>query len=154
MLIAADNALKSAADSGPLFGESQAELDNKFKNAIDLLSDFAKDFPLKDPTSDLNIGRTATGKVEMSDKSKSPTTILQALKNDLHSKVKSPSVSLSLNADGFQPMGYETSRSRSLRIVKFNLLSSLHDRDPIIVRRGCHTINFAPVSDSCARVSQ
>ena len=68
-------------------------MDKKVGKAIDILSDFAKDFLLEDPTSDLNISGT------MSDKSKSATIILQALKNDLHSIVKFLSVSLSLNAD-------------------------------------------------------
>ena len=84
MLRAADNALQSAADSEYW----RSELDNKFGKAIELLSDFARDFPVKDPTLDPNIGGTVTEEVKMSDKSKSPMTILQALKNDLHSKVK------------------------------------------------------------------
>ena len=79
------------------------ELDKKFGKAIGLLGDFVKDFPLNDPTSDPNIGgtvtSTVTGDVKMGDKSKSATTILQALKNDIHSNVKFPSVFLSLNAN-------------------------------------------------------
>ena len=97
MLIAADDALKSAVVSGYLSQRSQ--VDKKVGKAVDLLSDFAKDFPLKDPTSDPNIGGTFTGEVTMSDKSKSATTVLQALKNDLYSNVKFPSASLSLNSD-------------------------------------------------------
>ena len=63
-------------------------MDKKFGMAVDLLSDFAKEFSLKDPTSDPNIGGTVTGEMKMSDKSKSPSTILQAMKDDLNSKVK------------------------------------------------------------------
>ena len=74
-------------------------MDIKFGHAIDLLSDFAKNFPLKDSTSNPNIGGTATGEVKMSDKSKSATTVLQALKNYLYSNVNFPSASLSLNSD-------------------------------------------------------
>ena len=48
-------------------------------------------------------------------------------------------------------MGHEM--SGGLRDIEFYILSSLHDPDPIIVRRGCHAIDFASVSDSCARVS-
>jgi hypothetical protein len=129
-------------------------VDKRFEKAIDLLSDFAKDFPLKDPTSDPNIGGTVTGEVKMNDKSKSPSTILQALKNDLHSNVKFPSVSVSLNADGYQPMGYDMSLPSFPRKVTFHLLSSLHDPEPITVIGGCHAINFAPVSDSSARVQR
>ena len=92
MLIAADDALESAVDPNALYKIS--EVGNKFRKAIDLLSDFANDFPLKDPTSDPNIGGTVIGKVMMGDKSKSATIILQALRNDLHSKVKFPSVPL------------------------------------------------------------
>ena len=75
-------------------------MDEKVGKAIDLLSDFSKDFPLKDPTSDLNISGTVTGAMKMSDKSKSARTILQALKNDSHSNVKFPSASSPFNADG------------------------------------------------------
>ena len=75
------------------------DLDDKFGKAIDRLSDFAKDFPLKDPMTEPNIGGTAAGDVNISDKSKSPTAILQALKNNLFSNVKFPFVYLSLNSD-------------------------------------------------------
>ena len=95
-MIAADDAL-SAAELGPW--SRKYEIDQKFGKAIDLLSDFAKDFALENLMSDLNIGGNDTGEVKMGDKSKSATIILQALKNDLHSIVKFLSVSLSLNAD-------------------------------------------------------
>jgi hypothetical protein len=92
VLIAADDALKSASEAG---SRASMEVDEKFREAIDLLSGFEKDLPSKDPTSDPNISRT--GK-----KSDSPLTILNALKKNLHAKVKFPSVSLllkSLNTD-------------------------------------------------------
>ena len=72
------------------------EVDEKFREAIDLLSGFDKDFPSKDPTSDPNIGRPFTRENpegKMGDKSDSPSTILFALKKNLHAKVKFPSVS-------------------------------------------------------------
>ena len=47
-------------------------------------------------------------------------------------------------------MGYELYFG-ILRAVDFYILSSLDDPDPLIVTRGCHTINVAPVIDSCAR---
>ena len=95
MLIAADDALASAADTGHL--GIIPGVDKKFRNAIDLLSDFAKDFPPKDPTLNPNIGGDIAMKINV--KSNSPLTILQALKNNLDSNVTFPSVSLSLNAD-------------------------------------------------------
>ena len=52
MLIAADDALKSAAEAGDRISE---KVDGKFARAIHLLSGFETDFPLKDPTSDPNI---------------------------------------------------------------------------------------------------
>ena len=101
MLIATDDALKSAVKSNALY--STSEVDNKFRKVIDLLGDFSEDFLSKGPTSDPNFGGAVTGElageVEMGDKSKSPMTILQALKNNLHSNVKFLSVSLSLTAD-------------------------------------------------------
>ena len=97
MLIAADDALDSAIDPG--YRTISEVADNKFRTAIDLLCDFAKKFPLKDSTSDLNIGGTVTGEVKMSVTSKSPLMILHALKDDLHSNVKFLFVSLSRNAD-------------------------------------------------------
>jgi hypothetical protein len=101
VLIAADDALKSAAKAG---NRTSMQVDEKFREAIDLLSGFEKDFPSMDPTSDPNIGRSVTrenleGKMSDSDKSDSPSTILYALKKYLHAKVKFPSVSLYLNAD-------------------------------------------------------
>jgi hypothetical protein len=94
MLIAADDALKSAAEP-EAENKTSAEVDEKFREAIDLLSGFEKDFLSKDPTSDPNISRTG----KRSSMSDSPLTILYALKKNLHAKVKFPSVSLSLNAD-------------------------------------------------------
>jgi hypothetical protein len=98
VLIAADDALKSAAESV----DRSSEVDKKFGEAINLLSGFEMDFPSDDPTSDPNIGWTVAregpeGKLRY--KSKSPSTILHALKKDLHAKVKFPSVSLPLSAD-------------------------------------------------------
>ena len=84
VLIAADDALKSALESGDKISE---ETDKKFGDAIDLLSAFEEDFPSKDPTPDdldPNIGGTTTRDAKMS---KSPLTILHALKENLHSKV-------------------------------------------------------------------
>ena len=97
VLIAADDALESAVDSKALSWRST--VDKKFRDVIDLLSDFAKDFALKDLTSDPNIGETVTGEVRMSDKSRSAMTILQALKNNLHSNVKFPYLSSFPNVD-------------------------------------------------------
>ena len=77
-----------------------SKANNAFEGAIDLLSSFAEDFPLKDPTSDTIIGGTVAGEVKMSNNSKSPSAILHALKNNLYSNVTFPSVSLSRNTDG------------------------------------------------------
>ena len=111
MLIAADNALEASTffRSRDYYRRqlghrtmakdmSDSELDDKFRKALDLLSDFAKEFPLKEPDqadptlddSDLNISGTVTGEVKNGNNSKSPMTILRALKNDLHSNVKLP----------------------------------------------------------------
>ena len=76
------------------------EVDKKFREAIDILYAFEKDFPSKDSTSDPNIGATVTREAKMSDRSGSPLTVLGALKENIHAKVKLPSVSL-LNADEF-----------------------------------------------------
>jgi hypothetical protein len=89
VLIAADDALKFAAEAGAW---TSKEVDKKFGEAIDLLSSFEKDFPSKDPMSDPNIGGMVTREAKMSDKSESPATILDALKKNLHAKVKFPSV--------------------------------------------------------------
>ena len=96
-MIAADDAL-SAAELGPW--SRKYEIDQKFGKAINLLSDFAKDFALENLMSDLNIGGNDTGEVKMGDKSKSATTILRALKDNLYSNVKFPPVSITLNANG------------------------------------------------------
>ena len=96
MLIAADDALKSAAEAR---NRTSKEVDKKFGEVIFLLSGFEKDFPSKDSTLDSNIGETVTGEATMGDESKSPSTILYTLKKNLHAKVKDSTASLPLNAD-------------------------------------------------------
>ena len=96
VLIAADDALKIAATTQS--GYRSSKVDKKFGDVIDLLSGFEKDFPLKDPMSDPNIRGTTTRETSRSDKFKSPSTILSALKKNLHAKVMFPSVSLLLDA--------------------------------------------------------
>lgn len=90
MLIAADDALTSAAEATQARDKTSKKVDKKFKKAIHLLSDLEKDFPLTDPTrtSDPNIGGTVTREAKMSSKPKSPSAILSALKRNLHAKVK------------------------------------------------------------------
>ena len=153
MLIAADDALESAINAG--YRSTSEVVDNKFRMAIDLLDDFAQEFPLKNSTSDPNIGGTVTGEVKMSVESKSPLMILHALKTNLHSNVKFPSVSFlpTLIADGEQPMG-DNWWGAVWREIDFYVLSSLHDRHPIVIRRVCHAIDFSPVSDSCSSDAQ
>ena len=84
MVIAVDDALKSAAVAGDRTSE---EVDEKFREAIDLLSGFEKDF-LSQLTSDPNIGGRIVWTGNTSDESKSPLAILNALKENLHAKVK------------------------------------------------------------------
>jgi hypothetical protein len=96
VLIAADDALKSAVEAGDWASQ---EVDKKFGKAIYLLSDLEKDFP---SVSDPNIGGTVTGEANMcdnTDKSESFSAILRALEKNLFSKVKFLFVSLPLNAD-------------------------------------------------------
>jgi hypothetical protein len=88
VLIAADDALKSAAEAR---NGASVEVDEKFRKAIRLLSDFEKTFPPNHPTSDPIFGGS---------KPESPSTILNGLKNNFHAKVKLPFVSLPLNSDG------------------------------------------------------
>ena len=95
MLIAADDALRSAAEAGD---RTSKEVDNKFEEAIHLLCAFEKDFP-SEPASGSNVGGMVTREGTTSDKSESPSTILYSLKKNLHAKVKFPSVSSTLNAD-------------------------------------------------------
>ena len=95
VLIAADDALKSAAEAR---GRT-SEVDKKFEQAIDMLSSFEKGFPPKNPTSGPNIGGIVTREAKMSDKSMSPSTILYALKDNLHANVMFLSMSLLLNID-------------------------------------------------------
>ena len=97
MLIAADNALKSAIETVNWRSEI---VDKKFEEAIHLLSRFEKDFPSKDPPFDPNIAGMATEDAKMSYKTDSPSAILYTLKNHFHVRVTFLSVSLLLNADG------------------------------------------------------
>ena len=90
VFIAADEALKSATAAD----RTSEEVDKKFRVAIHMLSGFEKDFaslvaiPLA-PTFGSDTG-FLEGK--MSDNPESPLTTLYALKENLHSKVKFPSV--------------------------------------------------------------
>lgn len=91
MLIAADDALRSAAEAR--YPKSR-RVDKKFRKVIDLLSRFERDF--KDLMSGPNTGGTVTREAM----SKSPSMVLvHALKKNLHANVKCPFVSLSLNTD-------------------------------------------------------
>ena len=76
-MIAADNALRSAAGAKD---RTFKGVDEQFEEVIHMLCCFEKDFPSEEPTSDPNIG-TGEG-------SKSPSTILYALKKSLHANVK------------------------------------------------------------------
>jgi hypothetical protein len=99
VLLAADNALKSAIEAGNWRSEN---VDRKFEEVIHVLSRFEKDFPSKNPTSDPNhIGGTGAREAKMSDTfdPESPSAILYTLKNHFHAKVAFPSVSLLINAD-------------------------------------------------------
>ena len=143
MLAAADDAIRSATESGT--GNKRSEkLDEKFATVINLLVSFERD--LLPETSDPNIGGMVTRfQANMSDTSKSPSMILHALKRDLHSKVKFPSVSLLLEADESQPMGNSRLlKSNRVFNFKFYLLSTLPDAHPIVVERGCYTIDVGP----------
>lgn len=96
MLIAADDALKSAAEGGEW---TFKEVDDKFREAIDLLCAFEKDFTSftsNDPTSCPNIRGRITGEAEIGDKFKSASNLLRVLKENLHATVKFPSISISL----------------------------------------------------------
>jgi hypothetical protein len=82
-LVAADEALKSAAETGD---KTSDEVDKKFEEAIHILSTF-EDFRSKDLMSDPNTSRMVTREA-MSDKFKSPSAIISALKENLHAKVR------------------------------------------------------------------
>lgn len=83
LLTAADDALKSAAEAG---NRRSKEVTQKFREAIHLFSSFA--------TLDPNICGMVTSEAKMTDRSESPLTIFNALKKNLHPKVKFSSVSL------------------------------------------------------------
>ena len=131
MLIAADDALTSAAEARYL---TSKKVDKKLREVIDLLSYFERDF--KDSISGQNIG--AEGE------SKSASMVLHALRNNLHAKVKCPSVSSSLfnslNIDECKPMG--NNWPEPIRIVEFHILRSLPDAHPIVVKRGCNATSI------------
>jgi hypothetical protein len=86
--------LKYASKAG---NRRSKKVDKKFREAIHLFSGF--EFPSKDPMSDPNIAGTVTGEAKMTDKSESPSTILNALKKNFPEKVNFPPVSLPVSAD-------------------------------------------------------
>ena len=78
LLVAADNTLRSADEAG---NKTSKVVDNKFKRTFRLLSDLERDFPFKDRSI------MVTGEDKTSNKSRSPSKILCALKKNLHAKV-------------------------------------------------------------------
>ena len=127
VLIAADDALKSATEAG---NRTSKEVDNKFEEAINLLRAFEKDFPLRSEGPRPNRG-TITRGADTSNKSAFPSTILYSLKKKFHAaEVRFPYIPLPLNSDENQP--------KLTRVVKFYLLSSLPNAHPIVVKRGCY----------------
>jgi hypothetical protein len=82
VLIAADDALKSAAE----VEDRTSEIDKKFEEAIDMLSAFEKNFPFEPPKLGPNIVGTVTRGA--SDQYKYASMILSLLKCNLHSRVK------------------------------------------------------------------
>ena len=95
VLIAADDALKSAAEAGDKISE---EVDMKFREAIYLLGPFEKDSFSRDLMTDQNISGMAPGEAKIRDKSES---ILCALKKNLHANVGVLFVSIPLDANEF-----------------------------------------------------
>ena len=95
VLIAADDALKSAAEAGDKISE---EVDMKFRESIYLLGPFERDSFLKDLMTDQNISGMAPGEAKIRDKSES---ILCALKKNLHANVGVLFVSIPLDANEF-----------------------------------------------------
>jgi hypothetical protein len=133
VLIAADDALKSATEAG---NRTSIEVDKKFEEAVNLLRAFEKDFPVRSEGPRPDRG-TVTREENTSNKSLFPSTILYGLKKKFHAaKVTFPYIPLPLNSDKYQP--------KLTRVVKFYLLSSLPNAYPIVVKRGCHANDIAP----------
>jgi hypothetical protein len=99
VLIAADHAIKLALKSAAAAGDRTSnEVDKKFREAIHLLSDFEKDFPSQVAVPPI-FGSDVSSEANISDKSQSPFTILNALKENLHAKVEFFHLFLYLDAD-------------------------------------------------------
>ena len=132
MLIAADDALKTATEAGK---RTSKEVDKKFEEAINLLRAFEKDFPARSEGPRPDRGPVAR-EANTSNKSAFPSTILHGLKKKFHAaEVTFSYIHLLLNSDEYQP--------KLTRAVKFYILSSLPDTHPIVVKRGYHAIGIA-----------
>ena len=99
MLIAAHDALKSAADSQAK--DMKPKVDKKFKLATDLLYHFVEDFPTLNPNiCDARFMHLIDNDENLSQwRSRPPSRNLGALRRGIHSYVEFPSDSSSLNAD-------------------------------------------------------
>lgn len=145
MLIAADNALNSAAVAGNMVSK---KVENKFEEALHLLAGFEKDFPSKDTTSDQSIGDMVSepGEEKVNDRSKYVPTTLYSLKMNIQAEViqvKSHSVLLPLDVDESQPRGNH-GWPEPTRVVEFHLIGFPLNTYPIIVERGCWAIDLPP----------
>ena len=117
-----------------------------------MLSGFEKDFLSEDSTSDPNIGGMVAEEAKISDRSRSPSTILYALKKNLHAKVKSPSVfylSTLMNSSQWAMSGRnEQGWSNSISIAPF-LTPTLSSYNV-----GATLLTSLTVSHSCARCAR
>lgn len=113
VLIATDDALRSAAEAG---NRASSELDEKFVKVINMLDDFDHAFYSEDPLLGQNVDRAVIEAAKRDDMSEFSLATL-SLHEDAHSKTLA------------------IERSEPTRAVEFHLLSSLSDAHPIVVKQ-------------------
>jgi len=123
-----DDALHSAAEAGT---KTSKEADEKFRKAIETLSDYEMDYHDGRPTSDGDDSNTVHRRIEVANaKDKSSSTILNRLKESLKVRRGPRTFASSHFNTNFQPLEAEPTTT-----VEFLLHRSLPDKSPTIVKR-------------------
>jgi hypothetical protein len=131
-----DDALHSAAEAGT---KTSKEADERFRRAIETLSDYEMDYDASRATSFGDDSNTVHRRMEVANaKDKSSSTILNRLKESLKVREDPAPLLCRILIPNFQPLEAEPTTT-----VEFLLHRSLPDKSPTIVKRKQGLVEFA-----------
>jgi hypothetical protein len=133
-----DDALQSAAAAGT---KSSREAGEKFRKAIETLSEYEMDCYIRQPVSDGDGGNTVNRRMEVARaKDKSSSTILNRLKESL--RVREELTAAHTSSAPHSNTNFQQTEPDPTTIVEFLLHKSLPDTNPIIVKRKRRLVEF------------